>query len=549
MPTAVAEPKIVKPSILVPTTVRSVWTTTPLVTPQGFSPAAWANAGVMPIPEGFMMVENDANFLYVMLDLVNDKGNDPGVGDYFWLTFDVDGNAAITANVDLNYGIYPFLPINIGKQYCLGPGWWTTLSNDPTQSLAKQAFGPSPHSHVPHRLWGLKIDLKEVGIDFTHLLSLPVLHFGLRVSSTNPQFTSDFPPDFYENFSHLPGIVLATSAQFQSIGMPVVGVGLIPVGLPGSDGVDQTTGRATTASTYYLPVKNAAFGGVLNLIGDKSILQNLWNQGYQKYRVTLDASQQAVLQTWGNYHLKNNEWIYETFAPDSGGCYMMADPSATYSIDHLLFQWNTYNVATGIHALTIEFPDQAAVKPQVLKLMIDNTLPDVRILEIMYKQHAVAPCDIVNVDSGSDPVMINYRAYDVEGDVYRYGLEALYGHNADVTLIASTDPTNPATYPIDPTANPPKTYPTDGHGVADLWLYAPVNPKFPPQTCAYEFRLWATPNVVNGYSQIGYTEDTLHVTFQYPLTQNAPPPVKMKAKRNAGFGMKTTDGKTAKPIK
>jgi hypothetical protein len=122
MPTAVAEPKIVKPSILVPTTARSVWTTTPLITPQGFSPAAWANAGVMPIPEGFMMVQNDANFLYVMLDLVNDKGNDPGVGDYFWLTFDVDGNAAITANVDLNYGIYPFWPINIGKQYCLGQG-------------------------------------------------------------------------------------------------------------------------------------------------------------------------------------------------------------------------------------------------------------------------------------------------------------------------------------------------------------------------------------------------------------------------------------------
>ncbi len=72
------------------------------------------------MPGGFILVKNDADFLYLALDLVNDNGNSPGVGDYFWLSFDVDRSGSITPNFDINYGIYPTLPIKIGKQFYLG---------------------------------------------------------------------------------------------------------------------------------------------------------------------------------------------------------------------------------------------------------------------------------------------------------------------------------------------------------------------------------------------------------------------------------------------
>jgi hypothetical protein len=109
--------------------------------------------------------------------------------------------------------------------------------------------------------------------------------------------------------------------------------------------------------------------------------------------------------------------------------------------------------------------------------------------------------------------------------VHSFGLDAYHGQGRVDTLI-------------------PPTYPADGHGVADAWLSAPVNPKFPSETCAYELRLWADANVVNGYSYLGYTEATEHVTFLCPQA-----PYKLLAiKAIFPLGLKTTDRKTGKII-
>jgi hypothetical protein len=67
-------------------------------------------------------------------------------------------------------------------------------------------------------------------------------------------------------------------------------------------------------------------------------------------------------------------------------------------------------------------------------------------------------------------------------------------------------------------------YPGAGlwNGVADQWIdcpmrtSAPIVPVFPPVSCAYQIRLSATPRVTNGYSYIGYSEVTTHVTFRRP---------------------------------
>ena len=68
--------------------VISRWSATPPALSGSFSPGEWQNAGVLPMPGGFILVKNDSNFLYLAIDLINDTGNSAGVGDYFWLTFD-----------------------------------------------------------------------------------------------------------------------------------------------------------------------------------------------------------------------------------------------------------------------------------------------------------------------------------------------------------------------------------------------------------------------------------------------------------------------------
>ena len=129
-------------------TVRSTWTA-PIDVTLGFTPATWAGAGQLPLPVGSMLVKNDSQFVYVALDLTGDTGNSPGVGDYFWLTFDVDRNRSITPHLDVNYGTYPDLPIKIGHQFYLGPNTWTGLQPAPSLALS---MGPARAPLPPRRI-------------------------------------------------------------------------------------------------------------------------------------------------------------------------------------------------------------------------------------------------------------------------------------------------------------------------------------------------------------------------------------------------------------
>lgn len=526
MPPVLTEPVLARLPIKFPPfkrpIVKSVWADTPPITTDPFSIDAWKDAAVMTIPDGFLLVKNDHKFLYLLIDLVKDHSKIMGNKDYFWLSFDVDENASITPNRDINYTLFPPpIPMRhhiLGKQYYLGPAVWTGYKK--TTSHLRMEFGASPKSATPHRMWELQIDLKEIRNlrfpPFPPRLVPNIVHFGLRVASSNPVFTDEFPTNFERNFSNLPGILLAKTATLPTTGKPIAGVGYVPLGC-----IDNTTGRSTTATDYRLPTKNSAFGGILEIVGDKNVLKKMWDDGVVKtYRVT-DGTE-VLYQVWGNYHLESGVWHYEHFTPDADGYYDFINYSETYSIDELLFQWDTTGVSPGVHTLKIEFQDAAkhTVQTQSISLMIDNNLPDVRILEISYKGTTVKPCDIVNVTPGTDPVKIRYVAYDTEGDLRWYGLDAYFAHGEVFApaLIPMTDPTNPATYPIlDHTASPPTHLVTDGHGVpegSNIWLWTTTT--FPAKTCAYEFRLWAYPNVTNGCDYIGYTEDTLHVTFQVP---------------------------------
>ena len=105
---------------------------------------------------------------------------------------------------------------------------------------------------------------------------------------------------------------------------------------------------------------------------------------------------------------------------------------------------------------------------------------------------------------------IHFRAFDPEGDLLSFAMYGYYG--------------GPATPPMNLLPAGMGVYPGAGlwNGVADQWIdcpmrtSAPIVPVFPPVSCAYQIRLSATPRVTNGYSYIGYSEVTTHVTFRRP---------------------------------
>ena len=257
--------------------VLSTWAQSPIHLTETLNDAVWANAGKMAIPGGFLMLKNDAHFLYAALDLVKDTSNDTGTGDYFWFTFDRDRNGNINPNVDVNYGLYPGQPDKMGRQYYLGPGTWTGLLNEISQSACKMAFESSPNSPSAHRIWKLRFEIADLKVSFAPSRLPPFTKFGIKVhSSASPGFDHNTPANFYTSFAGLHTLYFSRKPVVPSTAEgPVLGsVGLIP-----TTKINAATGKATTDPGYYVHVQNAAFGGVLNVIGNRTTLQNVWAAG------------------------------------------------------------------------------------------------------------------------------------------------------------------------------------------------------------------------------------------------------------------------------
>jgi hypothetical protein len=173
-----------------------------------FSEGEWNDASSIELNHGYLLVQNDASNLYLMVDLIGDTHEDPPLteapwGDYFWLSFDVNIDGIITSQVDINYATYPGSHI-LGKSNYLGPNEWTTLTG--TRSQLGAGFGPSINSQTSHRIWEFAISLSEIGAVPNGLVRI-----GLRTYSQEPSFTDDNPPGFSADFADLMEIALATA--------------------------------------------------------------------------------------------------------------------------------------------------------------------------------------------------------------------------------------------------------------------------------------------------------------------------------------------------
>ncbi len=480
-------------NLFIMSTLVSTWVDVPINLDDSINDPLWADAGVLSIAKGKMMVKNNSEFLYVALDVTADQGNDPGTGDYFWFTFDRNRNAAITPNYDVNYGLYPGNPDKMGRQYYLGPGRWTGLINETSPSKCRIEFGPSPNSETPHRIWKMQFLLSDLNVSLGYWF--PYTRFGFRIASSNPAFHHNEPGDFYTNFAALHYLFLSKKRVFPSGSMGTVfgGVGLIPF-----DKI--VSGRATTASGYHPYVQNAAFGGKLNIIGNRTTLASLAGKKYRVlHREGTSGAFSPLLSSWKNYKWDNatHQYILQHFGPDTDDKYVIPSPAVDYSIDDLLIQFSTIGMGTGLHQFRIDV-DAYSADTEILTLYIDNNLPELNINSITHNGAQQQACSIVKLTSDTDGLKFNITAHDPEGNLRLFRLTAHYGSNQS-TLIDS------------------QNYPGSGNWAGVLNLQIPASGVWvPPVTCAYQFRLTGWARTTNGYGYIGSAEYSEHLTILKP---------------------------------
>ena len=170
------------------------------------------------LQSGFVRIVNDRARLYILIDLLEDTVDDGAVPrDFFYLTFDVDRDGAITPDVDLDYTLSPG-QANIRYRYYLGPDLLTGLQPETFSSMAR-GFGcffgdgslqanlravPPSSTCNPHRVWEIAIDLKEINAG-----PGDTLRMGLRAASPNPAFIENVPANFISDFSNLIKVQLA----------------------------------------------------------------------------------------------------------------------------------------------------------------------------------------------------------------------------------------------------------------------------------------------------------------------------------------------------
>lgn len=464
----------------------SKWAVEPINLQQPLNAGGWDEAGKLKFNKGWILAKNDAKFLYLALDVTEDTGNDPLTGDYFWLSFDINRDKSISSNVDINYGVYPNQPDKLGKQYYLGPARWTGLQN--TTAEVKQEFGISENSASTHRIWKFKIELSELKVNLVWPLGTPHTFFGFRVKSEKPKFVEDVPANFYNDFSKLRQIIFSRKPAIPSKDMGVIfgSVGLIPA-------KKISGGRATTDSGYYVKVDNAAFGGTLNIIGNRNKIIEMWNNNKRKYKVQIkvpgSSNFEDLFSSWNNYRWSGTDVILETYSASSSGFYMLANPNKDYSIDDLLIQFPTGFIPAGLATLRIRFYNTVGTgssnsDQEDLTLFIDNHLPSAIIENVLHNNAEIGACAIENIGPAPDGLRFRITAHDPEGNLLNVHFRANYGENQSSNIFSEGYTASKGNW----------------KGFTNKLLPGTWRP---PVTCAYSFILTAHARTTNGYSYIG----------------------------------------------
>lgn len=315
-------------------------------------------------------------------------------------------------------------------------------------------------------------------------------------------------------------ISTATRILKANLTLPTMEPGFMGIGhVPFSD-ID-SDGYASTDPAYFFHVKNAPFGGTLNIFGNLSNFKDPGSYNATYYRVYVQKAggtiPQALVHSWTSYRWDTGDLKYKPIpiAPEPGTNYYRIpseypDKPQFWYPSFLMMRWPTSE--NGKYILTIELLDASAVPIatpalQPMTVLIDNTPPTVtlhNIYQMVPWEDNVDPCEIVS--SGPNAFKFKITAYDNEGHLYSYYLRALYGDNKTLS-IASDDYNNQV-------VSGPPYIPVPWHGVNNQIV--PSTNKSMPCKCAYTFYLDTWGRTIDGYNRTQYR------TYHKSITVNLP---------------------------
>lgn len=478
------------------------------------SPGEWTAATATPITVGGttyaqMRTMNDSTYLYVLLDVYFDTGNDPWnttnfTGDFFDLSIDKDLNHAVTPNVDFDYS-----GCNSGDPFVksIRLSRYTSTGCQPVAagSQGVEGFGTSFNSGTPHRLWEFRLSLSELGVDTstwtTSSGTMPIVRMNVSVSSVNPAFYIAAPdPNTSPDNSLMFQIDLATSATYPpgSTGPIFAGVGLVPFNY-----IDANGYANINISGYYYAT-NAPFGGNLNVFGNWNTLRFAY--GARRYRVlySKDGGPYTRLkQTWTNFKFNGSTWVPNAIGPDADDAYPVPPPWELWYLPNLLISWQTAPAfADGTYNLRLQLLNASGIvlaspPGNSLNLFVDNTPPTAVINNMTYNGTNVCECGIVTQGACFVPPLL-FRGFrfdltvnDPWGALSSYALTYTYGNNQSGAILSDAYVPNHVN----------QDGPNRWYGITNS-----VAPLFPPwcapQSCAYTFFLSAQSRVQNGYGLV-----------------------------------------------
>jgi len=531
--------------------IRSTWTL-PVPPPlTGLLTAAeWSAAAQMTIPHGTLLAQNDATHLYLGLDITAETGA-ANPNDYFQIQVDVNDNGVVDAYRDKLFGIVLPNQNALTLAYMLGPGTSTGANVIPTSHL-KSGFGPSLLSATPHRQWQIAFALSDLDLSpIDPSLPSPIVDFGVWIGTIGG-FSQTLPLTLNSSFANLNSIVLATvpgaAIPPTSLDQVIAAIGLVGTGDIATDGY------CTIPGPYYITPDQASFCGTLNFIGDVAALNALWanpnpaTKAVQfivnhRYGATVAACNAAafapILQNWANYEIVGVTDVWQSFAPNAAGYYTFVDPGTPYTIQNLLFQWDTSAEPDGVHQFEILFYTVSKVlvptPAQIVTLTLDNQAPQVDLISILHGGAVVPPCLPVNLTSATDGVQLQFEAYDPEGDLYGWSLVAEWGHGQSAVIASDGY----------------AAHATPGH----IWQGVlsdtqPASPAVwvPPTTCAYLFQINATARSTNGYSYpVISSDDFQTITLVKPGAPSAITIKPVALRVPAGLKVSPESGDSAHP--
>lgn len=179
----------------------------------------WDYDNAIDFANGSIVVSNDESRLYVLLDVLDDNGQDAIGADNFWLSFDIWDDGKIDGGWDLNFRL------DLSGDFILeeydGQGGFDPRNSTFLRSAYAPGFGCfyadgsfriTFNGFLPvftcdnHRIWEIAIDLQTLGIN-----PGDIARMGVRLISETPGFTEDIPANFTNDFSELGAILLESS--------------------------------------------------------------------------------------------------------------------------------------------------------------------------------------------------------------------------------------------------------------------------------------------------------------------------------------------------